>query len=72
MVSAQSNSVIVHHVRTTVRKAKASALPVNSTTVAHATMHHVLHATLMHLVRHVVTMTTSSPVPTRIWARKAA
>ena len=35
-------------------------------------MRHVHRVTLMHPVRHVVTMTTSNLVPTRTWAPKAA
>ena len=78
MVIAQSNLaivppvVIVPHATATANPIKASALPVNLTTAVHAAMHRVLPATLTHPVRHVVTMTTSSPAPTRTWARKAA
>jgi iron-sulfur cluster repair protein YtfE (RIC family) len=50
---------------------KANAPLASLTTVAHATMHHVHRATLTRLAPHAVTMTTSSPAPTRTWAPKA-
>ena len=82
MVNAQSSllsalhvAMIVPHVMGIASQAKANANPVNSTTVVLATMHHAHHAhhaTLTHPVRLAVTMTTSSPVPTRTWAPKVA
>jgi hypothetical protein len=71
-VNALNNSVIALLAATTAHKAKVSAHLVNLTTVAHATMHHVHHATLTHLVRLAVTTTTSNHVPTRTWAPKVA
>jgi hypothetical protein len=52
--------------------AKVHARLASLTTVVLATMHLAHRATLMHPVHHVVTTTTSSPVPTHTWAPKAA
>jgi hypothetical protein len=74
-VNAPSNLVNAHpvamtalHVTAIVRK--ASAHPVNLTTVARAMAAHAHHVTLMHHAHLATTMTTFNPAPTRTWARK--